>query len=54
MSEVVDAMLCTLFDSEVTKSIFEMTGIKEGKIYTGTEMGTISVYIVQLIRTRIF
>lgn len=49
VSEVVDATLYTLFDSKVTKSIFEMTGVKGDKLCRGRNGD--NQYILQLIRT---
>lgn len=46
MSEVVNAMLYTLFDSKVTTSIFEMTWMKEqDKLYRDRNRENLSIYI---------
>lgn len=46
VNEVVNATLYTLFDSKVTKSIFEMTWMKEqDKLYRDRNRENLSIYI---------
>jgi len=46
VSEVVDVTLYILFDSEVTKSISEMTGVKdEDKLYRDRNGDNLSIHI---------